>query len=92
MAFWNLQKRILSKKDDSYLVNGRYPLVFYHFSHFRMEYKELIADVQPASRRIPVSTRSDLEEIFESYYNSVQKNHYAFFSRIEAGFRGCYYK
>lgn len=92
MAFWNLQKRILSKKDDSYLVNGRYPLVFYHFSHYRMEYKELIADVQPESRRIAVSTGPDLEEIFESYYNNVQKNHYAFFSRIEAGFRGYYYK
>lgn len=35
MAFWNLHERALTKsEDDSYLVNGTFPLIFFHFSSF----------------------------------------------------------
>ncbi len=34
MAPWNLQERRLTRQDDGYLVNGTYPLVFFHFSTF----------------------------------------------------------
>lgn len=35
MAFWNVHERILGKSsDEKYVVNGEYPLIFFHFSSF----------------------------------------------------------
>ncbi len=35
VAFWNIQERMLEKlPDGKYLVNGEFPLIFFHFSSF----------------------------------------------------------
>jgi hypothetical protein len=34
-AYWNLHERTLSEVDGGYMVNGAFPLVFYHYSGYR---------------------------------------------------------
>src|SRR5262249_49877928 len=41
VAPWNLHERVLSNKDGSYVVNDTFPLVFFHFSSFRVDSGEL---------------------------------------------------
>ncbi len=89
VAFWNIQKRYISQKDGMYYVNGTYPLVFYHFSHYRLSRKDRIAALKQESRCMPLSKRRDLEEIFEIYYNSVMSQNYEYFSQIKYGFCTC---
>lgn len=89
-AFWNIQKRYITKKDGIYYVNDKYPLVFYHFSHYRLTRKDRIVDLESESRCMPLSKRKDLEELFEIYYNSVKSQNYDYFSQIKYGF--CTYR
>jgi hypothetical protein len=34
-AYWNLHERTLSQVDGDYMVNGAFPLVFFHYSGYR---------------------------------------------------------
>lgn len=44
VAFWNLQERKLSKDSKrNYLVNDKYPLIFFHFSSFDEENPDLLS-------------------------------------------------
>lgn len=44
VAFWNLQERQIGKdSNDHYVVNGRHPLIFFHFSSFDEEKPELLS-------------------------------------------------
>ena len=34
VAFWNMHERFISREQDRWLVNGRHPLIFVHFSSY----------------------------------------------------------
>ena len=86
VAFWNIQGRFISQKNGEYFVNETIPLIFYHFSHYRLSKKDKIANVEQKARRIPLSERKDLEPLFERYYQSVMENDFEFFSKIPYGY------
>lgn len=89
VAFWNMQGRFISQKDGEYYVNENFPLVFYHFSHYRLTQKDRIAAVELRSRCTPLAERKDLEPLFQIYYQSVMENDYEFFSKVPYGY-ACY--
>ena len=43
VAYWNLDQRNISKKDDTFYVNSDSPLVFFHFSSFNFQNPEEVS-------------------------------------------------
>ncbi|MFZ4372619.1 MAG: hypothetical protein ACOYO2_05260 [Mycobacterium sp.] len=84
MAFWNLQKRIVTRQADGYLVNGEHRLVFYHFSHYNPLKREYIADLDgPGQTLVNVSSRPDLAPLFDYYNQTLSLMNFNYFSGIK---------
>ncbi|MFI8376903.1 putative nucleotide-diphospho-sugar transferase [Pseudomonas helleri] len=43
VAFWNLHERKISKKNDNFIINDKFPLIFFHFSSFDESKPELLS-------------------------------------------------
>lgn len=39
VAVWNLHERTITLRDDTFMINQQYPLIFFHFSQFNTETK-----------------------------------------------------
>jgi hypothetical protein len=83
VAYWNLHERQISKKGNQYMVNDSEPLVFFHFSGYSVERKEVLAKYQ---HRYTFENRPELVSLFEEYKNTLLGNKYLKFSKI-----ACYY-
>ncbi len=72
VAFWNLHERVISKNtENAYIVNDKYPLIFFHFSSFNERNPELL------SKRsfIQQNENNDiLLELSESYKSALKMN------------------
>lgn len=79
MAPWNLHERHLSLNGTNLLVNGLYPLIFYHFSKFKPLKPEM-----PFSyySRVSVEDSPLLRDLYAKYAEQVLANNYKFFSTI----------
>jgi len=65
MAFWNVHERTLSRSEDGgYLVNGKYPLIFFHFSSFDDSNPALLSKRSFSAKG---GDRQDWLELSESY-------------------------
>jgi hypothetical protein len=71
MAAWNLHEREVSNRDGIWLVNGRFPLCFFHFSAFNPSSPHTIAQKQ--TRYAPES-RPDLHELLDYYGSRLREN------------------
>ncbi len=70
VAFWNIHERALSRSPDGhYLVNGNYPLIFFHFSAFDEKNPSLLS-----KRPFPAKggDRQDWLELSQSYKAALQ--------------------
>ena len=76
MAYWNLPERTLG---NDLMVNGEFPLIFYHFSGINITDPGGISSYQ---NRFSLSTRADLREIFKLYCAAVISNGYEKFCRL----------
>ncbi|HQR30360.1 MAG TPA: hypothetical protein PLL32_08115 [Anaeromyxobacteraceae bacterium] len=68
VAYWNLGERRISRQGDDYLVNGRHPLVLFHFSGF--DFRE----GSPLTRfesPFTFENRPELLPLFEDYRRAV---------------------
>jgi hypothetical protein len=80
MAYWNLHERTLSAGPDGGLVvNGVYPLVFFHFSALDQLHPESIATTQKRT----LASRPDLDRLFRGYAERVLANGYERYGRLE---------
>ena len=69
MAYWNLQERSLSKNEaGAYMVNGKHPLVFYHFSGYDLHKQYAVSKYQ---NRFSFSDRKDITPLFDKYHQDV---------------------
>ena len=64
VAYWNLHERTISKQDGTWLVNGEFPLRFFHFSSFPADNPRAISHRQS---RFPEGSRPDVHELVDSY-------------------------
>lgn len=81
MAPWNLHERIISKKDSAYFVNDKFPLVFYHFSNYKISNPEKISN--DFYDRYSFSDRPDLKYLYSEYNKELTQNDFAHFSVVE---------
>ncbi len=70
MAPWNLHERILSKKNETFIVNEVEPLIFFHFS----SYKTTNPNQVSSCTKYTFETRSDLKDVFQFYHSQLIKN------------------
>jgi len=69
VAHWNLHERVLSKQDNMH-VNGKFKLVFFHFSGFAFDD---VTKISKHQNRFTLDSRNDLSEIFIEYKHNVEK-------------------
>jgi hypothetical protein len=82
-AYWNLHERVLAKSGSSWVVNGSFPLLFFHFSGVEVDAGSRISKY---ADQFNLDSRSDLEELFIEYRSrlinngirDVAENKYAF--------------
>ena len=43
VAFWNLHERVVTSDENGFSVNGKFPLIFFHFSSFDEKNPELLS-------------------------------------------------
>lgn len=67
MAFWNLHERMLGKKNEQWMVNEKYPLVFFHFSQF----DPIRFRLAKGQNRYSFTNRQDLKPLFETYQKAL---------------------
>ncbi len=82
MAPWNLHERLLEEKNSTYFVNGKYQLVFFHFSGFDPDKQKLHRDYT----RFSVGQRPDLTKLFSDYKKELEAKGYDQYKRLT-----CYY-
>ncbi|MBO0357373.1 glycosyl transferase [Hymenobacter sp. BT186] len=71
-ANWNLHERLLTVDDKgNWLVNNKYKLAFFHFSHFNINIPDRISSY---NTRITFENRQDIKPIFEQYRSKVVQN------------------
>lgn len=83
VAFWNLHERFLSKVNEQWFVNEKFPLIFFHFSSFNSENIENIAYKQT---RYNKGDRKDFNQIAIEYSNNLQKFDYPEFQNQKYAF------
>ena len=71
VAFWNVHERYISKdQNNTYFVNNKYPLIFFHFSSFDETNPGLLSKRFFHER---IKERKDFRDLSVSYNKSLQK-------------------
>ncbi|MDR3739246.1 MAG: group 1 glycosyl transferase [Terracidiphilus sp.] len=83
IAYWNLHERSLIKAQDSWVVNGKVPLVFFHFSGISVDGGKIIAK---KFDQFDLASRPDLAELFASYREDLIRHGIRSFGRYSYGF------
>ena len=83
VAYWNLHEREISKENDSWVINEKYPLRFFHFSGYLLNKPSEISKYQ---KRFNFADRQDLLPIFSDYGKRLKENHNEYFQQFP-----CYY-
>lgn len=81
-APWNSFERKITKKDERYFVNDKFPLIFFHFSNFNK------SDLDYFNKRSYYEKgvkRPDLQELSEIYLETTER-HTSSLSKIKYGF------
>ena len=77
VAFWNLHERILECVHGRWIVNGKTPLIFVHFSSFDENFPNNIAKKQ---NRFSQNSRPDFSSLARPYAANLLSNSSEFFS------------
>lgn len=74
-AYWNLFERSLRNEAGRWVVNGRHPLVFFHFSNYNPEKPEKLANrAWPAVPNF--AERPELAPLYDAYRAALFRNGY----------------
>jgi len=82
-AFWNVHERELTRQDNTYFVNRKYPLVFIHFAKFNPLKPGYFTDPRHFNR-IKHGENALISEISESYAKRLIDNHYNEYKNIRS--------
>jgi hypothetical protein len=85
MAYWNLQERTISVKEQSYFINDLFRLVFFHFSGFFPTKPDQISKYQ---NRFTFSERNDILPLFQEYSELLGLNKYPYFQTFNCHYNG----
>lgn len=83
VAYWNLHERNVVRNNPAFSINGKSPLVFFHFSSYRLAEPEQLS---PYQNRFTFATRPDVAELFHIYLKCVSQNRYDYFCKLECAY------
>ena len=83
MANWNLHERQILKKGNEYFVNNSVPLVFFHYSNYKLEIPERLAVY---NNRFLMQDRPDVKQLFEYYKEKLVANKIEYYKNITPKF------
>lgn len=78
MAYWNLHERVISEKDNQFIVNRATPLSFFHFSGW--DYNQPL-EISKWSL-FNLDTRPDIAPLLARYHEVLQRNEYEAYIRL----------
>jgi len=78
-AYWNMHERNLSKEGNLYVVNGQ-PLIFFHFSGYRMESPEKISIHQD---RYLIGNNQHVKQLISDYRDLLIENNFEQYLSLE---------
>ena len=81
---WNLYERAITGGHGAYLVNGDWPLIFYHFSSFKAH--NHISNPADAYSRSGIAEGSAVYGLYERYAETLNANGYTRFSPIPCSY------
>lgn len=83
VAYWNLHERKLSINNKTVVVNNDEPLMFFHFSGYKLAAPNTISVHQ---NRVDMATNSVLQSLFNDYRKAALDNGYSLYHALP-----CYY-
>jgi hypothetical protein len=78
VAYWNLHERVLEKTPTSWVVNGKAPLIFFHFSGISVDGGTRISKY---GNQFDLTSRPDLADLFAEYRERLVSHGIRDFSR-----------
>ncbi len=79
VAYWNIHERAITKSERGYEVNGEFPLIFFHYSGYKITEPEKISI---HTDRFDLINRPELKPIFKAYHDSLIKNNQADYLKL----------
>jgi hypothetical protein len=70
VAYWNLQERPLSASGDGYLIDGSWPLIFFHYSGYTFDAPDQLS----RKLRLPQQVDETLERVLLFYGERLRDN------------------
>ena len=84
VAPWNIHERQLTVSDDSYVLKGGEPLIFYHFSNYELHNDR--GRTHPAYSRHPVESDRVLSLLYQEYAMRLEGNDFRGYRRFAPAF------
>lgn len=83
VAPWNLHERRLTINKGEYFINGKDPLIFYHFSNYNPLTPSVLATNY---NRVALTDNTVLKKLYDEYGSNLLKNNFTIYKAI-----ACYY-
>ncbi len=83
VAYWNLHQNEMEMIEETFCVNKKYPLVFYHFSGYDINNPQIISKHQ---NRYSFENKPETILLYKKYTEEVLKNDYLKFASLKSTF------
>ncbi|MFA6087888.1 hypothetical protein [Mucilaginibacter sp.] len=87
VANWNWHERLLEKNGNGWLINNKYPLVFFHFSNYKYAEPLFLCKY---NNRYSRENRPDLVPIFDEYQSDLTAANAPFITKLSAYYQEQY--
>lgn len=82
-AYWNLHERTFAKEGETFIVNGHYPLIFFHYSGYDPAKPHILSKYQD---RFDIADRTDLHELFNYYGQRLRENGQEYYRKFPCAY------
>ncbi|CAG5068505.1 hypothetical protein DYBT9623_01236 [Dyadobacter sp. CECT 9623] len=82
-AYWNLHERTFNNIDNQFIINGQFPLIFFHYSGYDPAKPDILSKYQD---RFELADRTDLTELFAIYRNSLLSKGNAYYRKFPCAY------
>ena len=83
MEYWNVHERTLSERNNTYLVNEKYLLVFFHYSGYDPNKADVLSKYQD---RFDLTQRTDLHKVFAYYRQQLLDNGNSYYRKFPCAY------
>lgn len=80
VGYWNLHERCVLEVGDGFLVNEKYPLIFFHYSGYKLDSPTKIS---VHTNRFDLNNRPELKPVFNLYHQKLIANNFETYRQIK---------